>query len=138
MTVPGDCACPPSALKKITPIAAIPCGTLIGPGITSVTVTVTDCNGVSATKLIPLTIINSFLGALTNTGISLSGALLAENAIDPHYTPLGPVAGVPPGYIAPDALVVTNVWAWLEVAHVSQWIAPNTYNPPGYQLAFDG
>ena len=55
-----------------------PCNTPIGPGINSITVTVTDCNGATATKVIPLNMIGdeSFLNVLTNTGISATGTLL--------------------------------------------------------------
>jgi hypothetical protein len=130
-----DCACPLS-VPIITQWP--PCGTPVGPGISSVTVTVTDCNGAIATKVIPLNVVGeeSFLSALTNTGISLTGTLLAPSAVDPHYfldlAPLTP----PTGYTAPDAVVVTNLWSWLEVVHVSQWIAPTTYLPPNYDLVY--
>ena len=113
-----------------------PCGTPVGPGINSVTVTVTDCNGAIQTKVIPLHVTGeeSFLSSLTNTGISLTGTLLAPSAVDPHYTmsmtPLAP----PPGYTAPDTVVVDSLWGWLEVTHVSQWIAPMMYFPPNYNL----
>jgi hypothetical protein len=30
-----------------------------------------------------------------------------------------------PGYIAPTAVVITNLWGWLEITHVSEWIAPD-------------
>ena len=124
-----DCACP-LQIPRVT--QSPPCGAPVGPGITSVTVTVTDCLGASVTKVIPLVVSGqeSFLGALTNTGISLTGALLPQDAIDPHYF-LGPVPTPPPaGYTSPQAVVITNLWPWLEVTpHVSEWIAPATDDP---------
>ncbi|HZQ46260.1 MAG TPA: immunoglobulin domain-containing protein, partial [Verrucomicrobiae bacterium] len=104
------------------------CNTLIGPGVHSIRVTVTDCNGNTTTKVIPLILIGSesFLNVLTNTGISTLGALLPQDAIDPHYT-LGPVPAPPPtGYVAPDAVVITNLWPTLGSTY-SEWIAPTTY-----------
>ena len=92
--------------------------------------------GAMATKVIPLNVVGeqSFLSSLTNTGISLTGTLLAPSAVDPHYTlNMGPLTP-PIGYTAPDAVVVDNLWSWLEVTHVSQWIAPTTYFPPNYYL----
>ena len=117
-----DCSCPLTSMRFTQ---SPPCNTTIGPGINSITVTVTDCHGFTSTKVIPLIVLGdeSFLYALTNTGISATGTLLPQSAIDPHYT-LGPVPGAVPGYVAPRALVVTNQWSWLELVHVSQWIAP--------------
>jgi hypothetical protein len=65
-----------------------PCGDLIGSGINSITVTVTDCNGNSTTKVVSLTVggSGSFLGALFNTGVDDSGGLLPDDAVDTHYT----------------------------------------------------
>jgi hypothetical protein len=133
-----DCACP-LMIPKVT--QSPPCDTPLGPGVNSVTVTVTDCMGATATKVIPLIIVGeeSFLGALTNTGISVTGALQPNGTVDPHYF-AGPVSGPPSGYIAPDAVVITNQWAWLEVTHVSQWIAPTIFadlaNCPGGNFTY--
>ena len=128
-----DCSCPEKDLKITqTP----PCDSPVGPGVTAIIVTVTDCNGANQTKRIPLTIsgTESFISALTNTGVNTNGQLLAQNAIDPHYT-LGPVASPPPpGYVSPHALAVTNLWPWLEVSHVSEWIAPTTWLPANTNL----
>src|SRR5208282_4372097 len=72
-------------------------GTPLGPGSDVITVTVTGLGG-SDTCVIavqygaPM----SFLYALTNTGINTNGQLLANYAVDPHYT-LGPVPGIVPG-----------------------------------------
>jgi len=69
-----------------------PCGTLIGPGINSITVTVTDCHGNTTTKVVGLSIDGpgSFLGNLYNTGASTpssnsSPVLLADGVRDPFY-----------------------------------------------------
>ena len=66
-----DNCCPPSSLR-IT--QSPPCNTPLGPGINSVTVTVTDCHGNSTTKVVQLVIIGteSFLGSLFNTGVDAS------------------------------------------------------------------
>jgi hypothetical protein len=115
-----------------------PAGTALGPGNDTVTVTVTGLGG-SDSCIIALQYggQQSFLNVLTNTGLSVSGALLANGAVDPHYT-LGPVPSGTPGYTAPHAVAVTTLWSWLEVTpHVSEWIAPATNgslfnSPAGY------
>jgi hypothetical protein len=129
-----DNCCPQSSLKKTQ---SPPCDTPLGPGINSVTVTVTDCKGNSSTKVIHLNGVGStsFLTNLFNTGVSNNGSLLALGAVDPHYT-LGPVPIGTPGYVAPNAVAITNVWGWLELVHVSEWIAPTLASigncPAGY------
>ena len=111
-------------------------GTALGPGSDTITVTVTGLGGSDSCVIaVQYGGQQSFLNVLTNTGVSVSGALLAENAVDPHYT-LGPVPAATPGYTAPQALAVTNLWSWLEVTpHASEWIAPATYLPPNWYLA---
>src|ERR1039457_5333964 len=134
-TVSDNC-CPVSSLK-IT--QSPPCNSLLGPGIKSVTITATDCNGNTTTKVIPLNISGneSFLGVLYNTGVDAIRALLVPNgATDLHYT-LGPVPAGTTGYITPNAVVITNLWGWLEsTPHISEWIAPtlpDIYScPSGY------
>ena len=118
----SDCTCPHSSIHFAQ---SPPCGTVTGPGINSITVTVTDCNGNTASKVIPLNVSGngSFLNVLTNTGISATGSVLGTGAIDPHYT-LGPVPGVVAGYVPPRAIVYTNLWPWMEATHISAWIAP--------------
>ncbi len=119
-----DSCCPPASLR-IT--QSPPCNTPLGPGITSVTVTVTDCHGNSTTKVVRLVIVGteSFLGSLFNTGVDASKNLRVPNgATDLNYT-LGPVPAGTLGYVAPTAVVITNMWGWLEVIHVSEWIAPD-------------
>ena len=134
-TVSDNC-CPPSSLK-IT--QSPPCNSLLGPGIHSVTITATDCNGNTTTKVIPLNISGneSFLGVLYSTGVDATRAPLVPNgATDLHYT-LGPVPAGTTGYITPNAVVITNLWGWLEsTPHISEWIAPtlpDIYScPSGY------
>jgi|GEM_PF-1255986 len=126
-----DNCCPPLSLVKSQ---SPPCNTPLGPGINSVTVTVKDCHGNISTKVIHLNVAGptSFLTVLTNTGVAINGSLLAPGAVDPHYT-LGPVPVATPGYVAPNAVAVTTVWGWLELIHVSEWIAPtlpNIYSCP--------
>jgi hypothetical protein len=130
-----DNCCPPASLR-IT--QSPPCNTPLGPGINSVTVTVTDCHGNSTTKVVRLVIVGteSFLGSLFNTGVDASKALRVPNgATDLHYT-LGPVPAGTTGYVAPTAVVITNLWGWLEMIHVSEWIAPDLADiwscPSGY------
>ena len=128
----SDCSCSPSDVN-ITQLP--PCNAPIGPGHSSITVTVRDCNGASASKVIPLIVTgDSFLNVLTNTGISTTGTLLPPGAVDLHYS-LGPVPSPAPlGYIRPDAVVITNVWQWLGLDHKSQWIAPTTNGSPNNKL----
>ena len=131
-----DCACPTSDLR-IT--QSPPCGTQIGPGISSVTVTVTDCNGATAMKVIPLKVVgqSSFISALTNTGIAVNGTLLGEGAIDPHYT-LGPVPAGVPNYVAPDAVVETVILSvFPAVDGASEWIVPVASTKPIGQNLFN-
>jgi hypothetical protein len=108
-----------------------PPGTPLGPGSVTVTVTVTGLGGSDSCVIaVQYGATMSFLNALTNTGINTNGSLLANTAVDPHYN-LGPVPGVVPGYTAPQAVVVTNEWSWLELSpYVSQWIAPCTQVAP--------
>ncbi|MGP8198646.1 MAG: choice-of-anchor tandem repeat GloVer-containing protein [Limisphaerales bacterium] len=108
-----DNCCPQSSLIYSQ---SPPCGTPIGPGINSVTVTVTDCHGNSTSKVVHLIIggSESFLGNLYNTGNSSSSdsapALLADDTVDPHYSlPAAAVpAGMPADYFA-DAVAVSDV-----------------------------
>ena len=117
---------------------------VIGPGHHQVHVTVTDCHGLTAQTNIPLTEVStegSFLNVLFDTGLAANRTLLPPCAVDPHYT-LGPVpASSPPnctltGYNAPHALVVNNVWPWLETTHVSEWISPNCQQPQMWQSPY--
>ena len=88
-----------------------PCGTLIGPGVNSVTITVTDCHGNVTTKVVHLLIApaQSFLGALTNTGVGPSGTLLPDAVVDPFYA-LSPVpGGVPADYINGKSVAVSDI-----------------------------
>lgn len=74
-----------------------PCGTTLGPGITSITVTVIDCHGNVTTKVVHLIISSaqSFLANLTNTGVGPGGLLLPDNSVDPYYAL--PASAVPAG-----------------------------------------
>jgi len=134
-----DSCCPPSSLHFSQ---SPPCGTPLGPGITSVTVTVTDCHGLRASKVIHLVITGteSFLPSLYNTAVNNSYALLPLFTVDPHYT-LGPVpAGTPTGlgnYNPYQAIVDKYPWSLPPVwpAGVSAWIGPNSSSavyPAGY------
>jgi hypothetical protein len=124
-----DCSCPPASLRYTQ---SPPCGTVLGPGQDSVTVTVTDCRGLRASKVIHLVITGSisFLANnLYNTGV-VPSALLPSFAFDTHYTlsiaPAGvttgqPVAAVPP--LVPYSLL----------SPYSDWIIPNhDTNQGGY------
>jgi hypothetical protein len=73
-----------------------PCGATLGPGITSIVVSATDCHGNVATQVVQLIMTDttqSFLANLPNTGTGPGGVLLADGVTDPHYAP----ATVPPG-----------------------------------------
>jgi len=134
-----DNCCPQLSLKKIQSPAP---NTPLGPGIYSVTVTVTDCNGNSTPWKIQLTVspAESFLTNLFNTGVNANHALLPISAIDPHYT-LGPVAaGTVTGagnYNAPNAIVASNFWTLPPTypSGKSAWIAPST-NKNGYPKGY--
>ncbi len=93
VTATDNCCAQNSLIISQSP----PCGALIGPGITSITVTVTDCHGNTTTKVVQLVInpAQSFLSNLTNTGIGPGGVLLPDNAVDPYY--LLPSTNVPAG-----------------------------------------
>jgi hypothetical protein len=130
-----DNCCPPWSLKKTQ---SPPCGTLLGPGINSVTVTVTDCNGNSSIWIIHLSTSGqqSFLANLYNTGVNNSHSPLSFGATDPHWT-LN--AGCFPG----SALAVKGPWTLAPASGInSDWIAPCinpfTHNcpavPSGYYL----
>ncbi|MGD0814113.1 MAG: HYR domain-containing protein [Verrucomicrobiota bacterium] len=116
-----DCACPLSA-PIIT--QSPPCGTPIGPGITSVIVTVTDCHGNSTTQVVSLSAggPDSFLSNLTNTGVGPGGILLADDTVDPNYLlpPAVVPAGMPADYFG-NAVAVSDIChgagtgcAWLD------------------------
>ena len=64
-----------------------PCGAPLGPGVNTITVTVTDCHGNSVTRIVHLIIAGSgnFLSALTNTGVGPGGILLPDDTGDPYY-----------------------------------------------------
>jgi hypothetical protein len=127
-----------------------PCYTPFGPGIDSVQVTVTDCNGNSSTKVIALTYagVGSFLTELYNTGVDINRYVLSEGLADTHYA-LPPVS-VPVGTTyshSPDPAAVTSPWDLDSSVLVSRWIAPAinstsanlTYQPDGtytYKLTF--
>jgi hypothetical protein len=123
-----DCSCSPDTIR----ITQSPqCDMPIGPGQHSITITVTDCHGLTSQKKIPLLVMEgSFLNVLTNTGIAANGSLLPGCAVDPHYT-LGPVPATSPvncilqGYNRPEALAVNNLWPTMETKMVSEWISPN-------------
>jgi uncharacterized repeat protein (TIGR03803 family) len=64
------------------------CGTKVAPGVSSITVTITDCNGNSSVQVLPLTVAGqggSFLTNLFNTGVNNNHALLTDDSVDPHY-----------------------------------------------------
>ena len=82
-----------------TVVQSPPCGSSIGPGADTVTVTVTDCHGNVTTRSVYLNIVGglgpvSFLSYLTNTGAStpstsLSPALIADGAKDVPWSAIG-------------------------------------------------
>ena len=138
----SDNCCPQKSLTKTQSPAP---NTPLGPGVYSVTVTVTDCNGNSTPWKIQLTVspTASFLTNLFNTGVNASRALQPIGAVDPHYT-LGPVpAGTATGlgnYNAPSAIVYPSSYWTLPPTYPngkSAWIAPSTNNngyPKGYYV----
>ena len=111
-----------------------PCGTPLGPGINSVTVTVTDCHGNSTTKVVHLVVSGpqSFLSSLTNTGVGPGGSLLVDGTVDPHYSlpPAAVPVGMPADYLG-NAVAVSDYashgtgCAWLDrpctLATVCPW-----------------
>lgn len=135
----SDNCCPQKSLTKTQSPAP---NTPLGPGVYSVTVTVTDCNGNSTPWKIQLTVspTASFLTNLFNTGVNASRALQPIGAVDPHYT-LGPVAaGTVTGagnYNAPNAIVASNFWTLPPTypSGKSAWIAPST-NKNGYPKGY--
>jgi hypothetical protein len=140
--------CCPAGSWKITQRPA--CGAAIAPGINTVTVTVTDCHGKSATKVIPLVITGSgsFLANLFDTGVSSTRAPLADDTVDPHYTlSVGNVpAGMPSDYhgnavaVSATCHVTDSICAWYKPvcgyvytpwdlnSPYSKWIAPDYTN----------
>jgi hypothetical protein len=149
--------CCPTRLLTIT--QSPPCGTLIGPGLNTVTITVTDCHGNTTVKTVHLVVApgNSFLSALTNSGVGPGGILLPDATVDPYFAlPAGSVpAGMPTDY-AGNSVAVSDIChptgtacAWYNsyvsyicyeyvpwslppdpahTAAVSKWIAPNYTN----------
>jgi hypothetical protein len=140
-----DNCCSPSSLKKTQSPA---CGTVIGPGINSITVTVTDCNGNSSQWVIHLSVSGqqSFLTNLFNTGVNNSHAILGDNIVDPHYgLPPGSVPGGMPSDYSGNSVAVSSVChpifsspcgyfkslfceeyvPWDLSSLVSKWIGPN-------------
>ena len=116
-----DNCCPQSSL---TITQTPPCNTLLGPGINTVTVTVTDCHGNSTTKVVHLIIggPESFLSNLTNTGVGPGGVLLPDDTVDPCYSlpPAAVPGGMPADYLG-NAVAVSDIChatgngcAWLD------------------------
>ena len=101
-----DNCCPQSSLIISQ---SPPCGAQIGPGVTSITVTVTDCHGNTTTKVVHLVVnpAQSFLSHLTNTGVGSGGVLLADNAVDPYYSlpPSAVPGGMPFDYVGTSVAV---------------------------------
>lgn len=111
-----DSCCPRGSLVVTQ---SPPCGTQAGPGVNSVTVTVTDCNGNSTTKVVHLDhsgTPQSFLGTLYNTGVDPNRALLPDAAEDTHY-------GLPPSAV-PAGMPVDYYGYAVAVSDASQSAAP--------------
>jgi hypothetical protein len=143
-----DNCCPASSM---TYVQSPPCNTPLGPGVNSVTVTVTDCHGNVTIKTIHLSITGgteSFLTNLFNTGVDATHALLVDNVNDAHYLlPPGNIsAPLPTGYNG-NAVAVSDIchailsacdWQrspgcyvytpWGPFTPYSKWIAPNYTN----------
>jgi hypothetical protein len=104
-----DNCCPQSSLIISQ---SPPCSTPIGPGITSVTVTVRDCHGNVTTKVVHLIIgpAQSFLSNLTNTGVGAGGVLLSDAVVDPYYLlpPTAVPGGMPADYFG-NAVAVSDI-----------------------------
>jgi hypothetical protein len=151
-----DNCCPASSLIFSQ---SPPCNTPLGPGINSVTVTVTDCHGNTTIKTIHLNIVGgteSFLANLFNTGVDASPSLLVDDAVDPHYAlpPANVPVGLPADYHG-NAVAVSPIChaigsplncayqkfpgcyvytPWDLTSPVSKWIGPN-YTNNGCDLA---
>lgn len=121
VSVTGGC-CPPGSIK-ITQSPA--CDTEIGPGVNSITVTATDCNGNVTKKTIKLVVLGagSFLSSLYNTGTDENHSVIAFGLLDYHYglTPPNGVTTCYPG----NAVAVKGPWTlWPTPPTGSDWIAP--------------
>ena len=103
----SDNCCP---TKWLTISQSPPCGTLLGPGVTSVTITVTDCHGNVTVKVVHLIASpgQSFLNALTNTGVGPNGTLLPDGVVDPYYLMSAVPAGMPSDY-AGNSVAVSDI-----------------------------
>jgi hypothetical protein len=89
-----------------------PCGSPLGAGVNTITIIVTDCHGNSVTRLVHVVVggSGSFLSALTNTGIGLTGLLLPDDSVDPHYSlPASAVPAGLPGDYQGDAVAVSDI-----------------------------
>jgi hypothetical protein len=113
-----------------------PCGTMLGPGVTSITVTVTDCHGNVATKVVQLIMTSStqsFLANLPNTGVGPGGVLLADAVVDTHYA-LPPTNVPGPGLMPADyfgtAVAVSDV-CHATVNPCNLFVPCNKYAPWG-------
>ncbi len=115
----SDNCCPSSSLH----FSQSPPPGLLGPGVNTVTITVTDCNGNTTTKIIHLVISgsDSFLGNLYNTGVTNNGSLLPIGTRDPHYTFISVPGGMPGDH---GHLVATG----------SPWSPWDLTSPPGIRL----
>ena len=105
-----------------------PAGTPIAPGVTSVTVTVTDAAGNTSSCTIPIALdaTHSFLDRLFNTGVDPNRVVLPNYSVDPHFELSLVPAGTPttPGYYQfPDAVAVNAPWGFLG-SSASKWIRP--------------
>jgi hypothetical protein len=89
----ADSCCPAGS---ITLTQSPPCNAPLGPGINSVTVTATDCNGLTAVHVISLNIAGpiSFLGGLYNTGVNTNYSLLPYGNIDAHWAGINISPGI--------------------------------------------
>jgi hypothetical protein len=107
-----------------------PCGDLIGSGVNSITVTVTDCYGNFTTKVVSLTVggPGSFLSALFNTGVG-GGGLLPDDAVDTHYTlpslNVHTIFSMPSDYFS-NAVAVSGA------CQTGFPICPGFFNDPGF------
>jgi hypothetical protein len=88
---------------------------------------VTVANGAGMTSSVPATLTVAFqrLPGIFGTGVDGSGALLANGAVDPHYTLTSSADAAYPG---PDAIVVTDgqfpIPPWVASGPKSKWIGP--------------
>jgi hypothetical protein len=131
--IPDLCAyaltCATDNCGPLTCTQSPPAGTIVGPGVYSITVSVFDCAGASASCLLNFTVVEppDGCGGCTHpaqfyslhSGRAANGTLLPAAAVDPQFDLQGPSA--PPNPV----VITTPNGSWLPNSAGSQWIGPN-------------